>query len=215
MVWGKRPVQPAPNLPPPPPPPPKDAFAALMQGQQQQVGAVAAGAVWGGRGQGGGGGSGRGGKGGGKGGGGKGGGGKGGGGKGGGGGGFGGRSKSLPPFKRVEGTRFVVDGFTCGATAGDVHFLSHFHADHYVGLSKRWTAPIHASAVTAALVTRRLGIPAHLLVVLPMDAPTVVDGARVTLIDASKPPATDAPPSRRHFLSPPPPLYATARTIPI
>ena len=93
--------------------------------------------------------------------------------------------KSLQPFKRIEGTRFVVDGFTCGATPGDVHFLTHFHADHYVGLSKRWSAPIYASAITAALVTRRLGIPADRLIVLPMDTPTKLEGAQVTPIDAS------------------------------
>ena len=101
----------------------------------------------------------------------------------GGGGGYG--RKSLQPFKRIEGTRFVVDGFTCGATPGDVHFLTHFHADHYIGITKRWCAPIYASAITAALVTRRLGVPADRMLVLPMDTPTEVDGTRVTLIDAS------------------------------
>ena len=80
----------------------------------------------------------------------------------------------------------MVDGFTCGASAGDVHFLTHFHADHYIGITKRWPATIYASAITASLVTRRLGVPSTQLHVLPMDTPTPVEGgARVTLIDAN------------------------------
>lgn len=104
-------------------------------------------------------------------------------------GGRGGRGRgprTLAAFKRVEGTRYVVDGFTCGHQAGDMHFLTHFHADHYIGMTKRWPAPVYASVTTAAFVTRRLGLPASQLVELPMDTPTRVDGgAQVTLIDAN------------------------------
>ena len=110
-------------------------------------------------------------------------------GRGGGRGGWGsaGRGGRLPPFKRIEGTRFIVDGFTHGVAPGDLYFLTHFHADHYVGITKRWSAPVHASAVTANLVVRRLGLPREQLVVLPMDTPTELDGgaARVTCIDAN------------------------------
>ena len=170
-VWGKQAVEPpAANVTPMPPPAPKDAFAALMQAAANPVQVAQSGRAKGNGGKDGSGG-------------------KTGGGKGGGqktrigwGRGRGGR---LPPYKYVEGTRFVVDGFTCGVTPGDVHFLTHFHADHYVGLSKKWTAPIYASAITAALVTRRLGIAAHMLVTLPMDTPTEIDGALVTCIDAN------------------------------
>ena len=177
-VWGKQPEQPQAVPPLLPPPPPKDAFAALMQGAAAApTGAMAQLApTKGGRANGygrGGRGGGRGGRGGGR-------------GWGGGGENANGRPRSLQPFKRVEGTRYVVDGFTCGASAGDLHFLTHFHADHYIGITKRWPATIYASAVTAALVTLRLGVPATQLHVLPMDTPTVVDGgARVTLIDAN------------------------------
>ena len=173
-VWGKKTVAPAVTVAAPPPPP-RDAFAALMQastsngaGAHARSQARSADHSARGAGRGGGGkGAGRS------------------GGRGSWGGGAGGRGKSLAAFKRVEGTRFVVDGFTCGASSSEVYFLTHFHADHYMGLNKRWGAPIHASAITAALVTRRLGIPSHLLIVLPMDTPTEVDGVQVTCIDAN------------------------------
>ena len=79
----------------------------------------------------------------------------------------------------------MVGGFTCGAQPSDVHFLTHFHADHYVGITKRWAAPIYASAITAALVVRRLGVAASQMVTLPMNAPTVIRGAHVTPLDAN------------------------------
>jgi DNA cross-link repair 1A protein len=90
----------------------------------------------------------------------------------------------------------IVDGFTHGASAGDIYFLTHFHADHYMGITKRWSAPIHASAITANLVVKRLGVPASLIVILPMDTPVEIAEAtaagadherraRVTLIDAN------------------------------
>ena len=170
-VWGKRASAAADDaLPPPPPPPPKDAFAALMQAAA--VAPTGGPALNNNTGNSNSNGKaakkattgrswfGR-----------------------GGGGGGGGR---LQPFKRIEGTRYVVDGFTCGASSGDVHFLTHFHSDHYIGLSKKWPSSVHASAVTAALVTRRLGLPSSQLVILPMDvAFEVAGGARVTCIDAN------------------------------
>ena len=180
VVWAK------PKEPPPPPPPPRDAFDALMRAS------AAPGPLPHGGGTGGGGGGGgtvaAGGKGRGRGG--RSAAGRGGGGRGGGG------PRWLQPFKRIEDTPFVVDGFTCGAKAGDVHFLSHFHSDHYVGLTPSFGAKVYASAVTAALVVRRLGLPSTQLVVLPIGGPTEVsytstDGlrepltARVTLIDAN------------------------------
>ena len=159
----------------PPPPPPRDAFAALMQAAAIAPAgdAPSRGAGAGSRGGGGGGGGGafrRGGFGGG----------------GGGGRGGGGRARSLLPFKRIEGTRYVVDGFTCGARDGDVHILTHFHADHYIGLNKRWPTHVYASPITAALVARRLGVERSKLIEMPMDEPTTLPGgARVTLIDAN------------------------------
>ena len=169
-MWGKRAAATPP--PPLPPPPPRDAFAALMRAAAEP--AADAASLGRGSGRGGGRGSTRGR-----------GGGKGAEGKGGKGGGRGGGSRRLQPFKRIEGTPFVVDGFTCGASPGDLHFLTHFHSDHYIGITKRWSEPIYASPITAALVVRRLGVRAEQVVVLPMDVPTEINGAFITPIDAN------------------------------
>ena len=66
-----------------------------------------------------------------------------GGGKGGGNGSWhGGGARPLQPFKFVNGTPFVVDGFMDAPKDGRLYFLTHFHADHYGGLSKRWAAEL-------------------------------------------------------------------------
>ena len=118
----------------------------------------------------------------------------------GGGGGGGGRG-GLPSHKRLPGTSVTTDAFmhtrailsswaesgTAAWPAGPpVFFLSHFHADHYAGLSAKWSAgTIYTSSVTASLVRNAFGsgprvvpLPMHQRIEIPHAA------VRVTLIDA-------------------------------
>ena len=74
-----------------------------------------------------------------------------------------------------------------------MHFLTHFHADHYGGLRKSWCEGlIYCSEATACLVQTKLYVDKKWLRPLPMH--TVVDvldgtggstGVTVTLIDAN------------------------------
>ena len=114
--------------------------------------------------------------------------GRGGAGAGGGGGGrsWGGSSRPLARYKTIEDTSIVVDGFTRAAEPGRTYFLTHFHSDHYVGLTKQWSAPIYCSEITATLVARQIRLAPALLRPLPMDRPVdLPSGVRVTLIDAN------------------------------
>ena len=102
-------------------------------------------------------------------------------------------ARRLAPFKRVEGTNLIVDGFTATPDASCVYFLSHFHADHYVGLTKRWPLPVYCSQVTADLLVRQHRLSAQHVRPLPMGTAVVVPGSGggggapvlVTLIDAN------------------------------
>ncbi|CAI6007101.1 unnamed protein product [Closterium sp. NIES-65] len=87
--------------------------------------------------------------------------------------------------KRIIGTRFIVDGFRHAGPWSRCYLLTHFHADHYCGLSPSWRAGvIFCSPVTARLLSEVLGIPPAWVRALPLRAPVAVDGARVVLRDA-------------------------------
>ncbi|CDJ27154.1 DNA cross-link repair protein, putative [Eimeria mitis] len=67
-----------------------------------------------------------------------------------------------------------------------VFFLSHFHADHYGGLTRNWKrGPIWCSSVTGNLVERVLGVPSYFIMRLPIGRRVKIKEIFVTLIDAN------------------------------
>ncbi|XP_020591527.1 DNA ligase 6 [Phalaenopsis equestris] len=93
---------------------------------------------------------------------------------------------SLPTFKLIPNSRFIVDGFR---TAGDFsisYFLSHFHSDHYTGLSPTWCRGIiFCSETTASLLVEILKVPHLFVYSLPLNKTVTIDGSTVTLVDAN------------------------------
>ena len=100
------------------------------------------------------------------------------------------KRQSVPYYKRLAGTRMVVDAFTFGEIPDcEGYLLSHFHSDHYMGLTPNWIhGPIYCSEITARLVEQKLGVSSDFIFPLPMNKPCLLSGTdqlSVTLIEAN------------------------------
>ncbi|XP_022771969.1 DNA ligase 6 isoform X3 [Durio zibethinus] len=94
---------------------------------------------------------------------------------------------SFPPSKLIPKTRFLIDSFRYPTISfSAAYFLSHFHSDHYSGLSPSWSKGIiFCSHTTSLLLIQILKIPPHFIFPLALNDPVVVDGCEVILIDAN------------------------------
>lgn len=98
--------------------------------------------------------------------------------------------RTCPFYKIMPGFHICVDAFRYGAVDGcRAYFLSHFHSDHYVGLTANWThGPIYCSKVTGSLVRSQLRTAEKYVVELEFEKRLPVpgtDGAFVTMIPAN------------------------------
>ncbi|CAZ84780.1 unnamed protein product [Tuber melanosporum] len=99
-----------------------------------------------------------------------------------------GAQKTCPFFKMLFGGSITVDAFKYGSIPGcQAYFLSHFHSDHYVGLTSKWDhGPIWCSRATANLVRMKLRVDPKYVQEFPFEEWTdVVDGIRVRGLDAN------------------------------
>ncbi|KAJ1284834.1 hypothetical protein BS78_03G235400 [Paspalum vaginatum] len=93
---------------------------------------------------------------------------------------------SVPPTALIPGSRFLVDAFRHAGDFSVAYFLSHFHADHYVGLGPSWRRGlVFCSALTARLVSSVLSVPPQLVVSLDVGIRVTIDGWEVTAVDAN------------------------------
>ncbi|RSL39208.1 hypothetical protein CEP53_014230 [Fusarium sp. AF-6] len=98
--------------------------------------------------------------------------------------------RTCPFYKIMPGFSICVDAFRYGAVEGcKAYFLSHFHSDHYIGLTAKWRhGPIYCSKVTGSLVKQQLKTAEKWVVELEFEKPYDIpgtDGASVTMIPAN------------------------------
>ena len=96
---------------------------------------------------------------------------------------------TCPAYKKISGTDFCVDGFYYAAET-KTFFLTHFHSDHYGGITSSWdSGTIYCSEVTASLLHQQLGVDRQYVHPLPMQTPVLVTSqgraVTVTLLDAN------------------------------
>ncbi|KAI8592356.1 beta-lactamase-like protein [Geranomyces variabilis] len=96
-------------------------------------------------------------------------------------------ARTCPWYKKMPETGFTVDAFSFGQIEEcKAYFLTHFHSDHYGGLSRSFDyGPLYCSAITGNLISQRLRVSEDYIVRLPMERPVMVMGVKVTLIDAN------------------------------
>ncbi|GAV87473.1 DNA_ligase_A_M domain-containing protein/DNA_ligase_A_N domain-containing protein/DNA_ligase_A_C domain-containing protein/DRMBL domain-containing protein/Lactamase_B_2 domain-containing protein [Cephalotus follicularis] len=94
---------------------------------------------------------------------------------------------TFPPSKLIPNTRFLIDAFRLASSDISVsYFLSHFHSDHYSGLSPSWSKGIiFCSQISARLLIQVLKVPPQFIFPLPNHETVVIDGSEVTLVDAN------------------------------
>lgn len=98
--------------------------------------------------------------------------------------------RTCPFYKIMPGFSICVDAFRYGAVEGcKAYFLSHFHSDHYIGLTANWIhGPIYCSKVTGSLVKKQLRTAEKFVIELEFDKSYDIpgtDGATVTMIPAN------------------------------
>lgn len=98
----------------------------------------------------------------------------------------------LPGFKLIPGTPFSVDAFSYGhidRVTG--YFLTHFHSDHYKGLSNKIFADrpgvrLYCSEVTGNLVKKELRVREEFITTLTIGLVYIIEGIHVGVFDANQ-----------------------------
>ncbi|KXZ47402.1 hypothetical protein GPECTOR_35g840 [Gonium pectorale] len=89
-------------------------------------------------------------------------------------------------IKWIPGTDFIVDGFAFQSPKCRHYFLTHFHSDHTVGLSRSFRGGIiYCSPVTARLLIHDMGMRPQVVRPLEVGVPVIIESVRVTPLDAN------------------------------
>lgn len=94
--------------------------------------------------------------------------------------------RRCPFYKRIPYTSISVDAFNFAREDSIKHyFLSHFHADHYIGLIKGFDKPIYCSPITGRLVRYKFKVAPKYIKTYNLNEPFYVDTVRCTFYDAN------------------------------
>lgn len=95
-------------------------------------------------------------------------------------------SSMVPAHKILSNSDPIItmDAFSYGIIKGcSLYFLSHFHSDHYYGLSKTFKGTIVCTTVTRNLVVSILNVPYNNIIAVPFNKWTTVDAGGGVVIE--------------------------------
>lgn len=102
------------------------------------------------------------------------------------------KAAAVFPFRDwqlIAGTNFVVDRFCNLPPSTPTHkhwFLTHFHADHYKGLTSKFNrGTIYCTPVTAALVRQQLRVRPEVLQTVAIGSSIAIQGVWITFLPAN------------------------------
>jgi len=98
--------------------------------------------------------------------------------------------RTCPFYKIMPGFYICVDAFRYGAVKDcNAYFLSHFHSDHYIGLTANWShGPIYCSKVTGSLIKSQLRTASKYVKELEFEETVEIPGTQgvmVTMLPAN------------------------------
>ncbi|KAM7507399.1 hypothetical protein LguiA_017852 [Lonicera macranthoides] len=94
--------------------------------------------------------------------------------------------RDIPLWCSIPGTPFRVNAFKYLRRDCFHWFLTHFHIDHYQGLTRSFShGKIYCSSITAKLVNLKIGIPWEKMQVLPLNQKINIEGINITCFDAN------------------------------
>ena len=94
--------------------------------------------------------------------------------------------QKCPWWKLMKDTNLAVDAFSYGSIPGITNYLlSHFHYDHYMGMSSKWSGRILCSSTTARLAMSKFKLAETLFLTIEPEEERVVDGVLITALDAN------------------------------
>ncbi|KAL0908424.1 hypothetical protein M5K25_022918 [Dendrobium thyrsiflorum] len=97
-----------------------------------------------------------------------------------------GRVREIPPWCCISGTPFRVDAIRYLRGDCSHWFLTHFHMDHYQGLTKNFCyGKVYCSKITAHLVNLKIGVPWDRIQILPINEKITIAGVNLTCLDAN------------------------------
>ena len=96
------------------------------------------------------------------------------------------RLNEIPSHKIIGKTGLAVDCFSYGEIGTVSHYLlSHFHYDHFLGLSRHWSHRVVCSSLTKRLLTSKLKVREALITTLDVGESRKFGESLVTALDAN------------------------------